>query len=67
MRLANVGARVIDDMRFIMGNGKCSTLYILRLENRKRRKTYGDWANKEKEEIGKKFRNIFKSEMSLPI
>ena len=30
-------------------------------------KTDKDWANKEKEEIGKRFRNIFKLEITLPI
>lgn len=37
-RWANVGNCAIDDMRFIMGNEKYLTLYILRLENKRCRK-----------------------------
>lgn len=34
-QLARVDVHAIDDMRFIMGNEKCLTLYILRLENKR--------------------------------
>lgn len=38
-QLARVDVCAIDDMRFNMGNEKCLTLYILRLENKRCRKS----------------------------